>query len=244
VQNPEDLAALRRLHVPRQKLTLLGNGIDLGRFDPARVDAPAVAALRRELGAGPDDVICGAVGRLVWEKGYRELFDAAASLRDRAPGIRFVVVGPVDAAKRDSLTDADLRRAESAANMRFVGLRDDVEVLYAAMDLYVLASHREGWPRSAMEAAAMGIPVIATDVRGCRQVVDDGVTGTLVPARDPIALAEAVQRLAGDSEARARMGRAARRKAQRDFDQQQVIDISLEVYERLLPTGLPAPATS
>ena len=70
------------------------------------------------------------------------------------------------------------RRGDGVA---FLGLRDDVEALYTAMDIYVLASHREGFPRSAMEAAAMGLPVVATDIRGCRQVVDDGRTGRLVP---------------------------------------------------------------
>lgn len=234
VQNPEDLPVLEKLGIPREKLTLLGNGIDLPRFDPGRVDPSRVVALRRELGAGPEDVVCGAVGRLVWEKGYRELLDAAEQLRGRAPALRFVVVGPADPAKRDSLTDADLRSAEATSNIRFLGERDDVDALYAAMDLYVLASHREGWPRSAMEAAAMGVPVIATDVRGCRQVVDDGTTGVLVPVRDAGALASAIESLAGDNETRQRMGAAAAQKARRDFDQQNVIDITLDVYERLL----------
>jgi glycosyltransferase involved in cell wall biosynthesis len=237
VQSPEDLQVLEKIGVPRRKLTELGNGIDLARFDPDRIDASAVAAARRELGVGPEHVVCGAVGRLVWEKGYRELFDAAARLARRVPELRLVVVGPRDEAKRDALTDADIRRAEATANIRFLGLRDDMDRLYAAMDLYVLASHREGWPRSAMEAAAMGVPVIATDTRGCRQVVDHGSTGLLVPPRDGVALAAAIESLAGDAELRTRMGTAARRKARNDFDQQRVIDITLDVYRRLLPSA-------
>jgi len=157
-----------------------------------------------------------------------------AQLRERSPRLRFVVVGPTDPAKRDALTDADLRRAEAEANIRFVGERDDVEDLYALMDLFALPSHREGWPRSAMEAAAMGIQVIATDIRGCRQVVDDGVTGLLVGVGDADALARAIASLADDPTRRADMGRNARHKAQRDFDQQRVIETTLQVYERLL----------
>ena len=103
------------------------------------------------------------------------------------------------------------------------------------MDCFVLASHREGFPRAAMEAAAMGIPVIATDIRGCRQVVDDGQTGMLVPPRDVDALAGAMERLVVDPALRARMGHAAREKAVREFDQQDVIDLTLRVYHRLLP---------
>ena len=99
-------------------------------------------------------------------------------------------------------------RAADAAGVRFLGGRDDVDRLYAGMDLFVLASHREGFPRSPMEAAAMGVPVVATDIRGCRQVVDDGVTGLLVPVRDAGALAAAIAtRSASDRDRRRRFGR-------------------------------------
>ena len=233
VQNPEDVETLARVGVPRSKLRLLGNGIDLDRFDPDRTGTARRAAVRAELGAGPDDVVVGAVGRLVREKGYREVFEAAARLRELAPKVRVVVAGPADPEKRDGLTAADLDAARRAG-VTFLGLRADIEDVYAAMDLYVLASYREGFPRSAMEAAAMGLPVVATDVRGCRQVVDDGCTGLLVPVRDPRALADAVAWLATDSDARARMGPAARDKARREFDQQRVIELTLGVYSELL----------
>src|SRR4029077_18865524 len=106
--------------------------------------------------------------------------------------------------------------------------------LYAGMDIFVLPSHREGFPRAAMEAAAMGVPIVATRIRGCRQVVDDGETGILVPARDVDALTGAIDRLVGDLECRQRRGAAARRKARDAFDQQRCIDITLETYRRLL----------
>jgi glycosyltransferase involved in cell wall biosynthesis len=232
VQNPEDVETLVRIGIPRGKLTLLGNGIDLDRFDPARLDASAVRRAREEIGAGPDDVVCGAVGRLVWEKGYRELLAAAAAVRERFPRARFVIVGPDDPEKADALSAADIEAARHAGVV-FLGLRRDVEVLYAAMDLYVLASYREGFPRSAMEAAAMGLPMVATDIRGCRQVVERGVTGMLVPARDSAALAAAISELVSGSERRAAMGAAARHKALREFDQRRVIAITLATYERL-----------
>ena len=89
----------------------------------------------------------------------------------------------------------------------------------------------------------MGLPIVATDIRGCRQVVDDGVTGSLVPVRDPAALATAVARLAGDRAERRRMGEAAAAKARREFDQRRVVDITLATYERLLAhRRAPAPA--
>jgi glycosyltransferase involved in cell wall biosynthesis len=234
VQNEEDLATLRRVGVPARKLTLLGNGIDLQRFDPAGVPAAEVAAARAELGVRHnDDVVVGTVGRLVREKGYLELFDAARQLRDLVPRLQFAVIGGGDPEKTDALTPSDLQQAR-AAGVRFLGARDDVVPLYAGMDLFVLASHREGYPRAAMEAAAMGVPIVATNIRGCRQVVDDDLTGLLVPVHDGDALAGAIRQLAADGERRRSFGRSAREKARRDFDQQRCIDITLETYRRLM----------
>jgi glycosyltransferase involved in cell wall biosynthesis len=235
VQNPEDVQTLRRLRVAERKLHLLGNGIDLTRFDRSRIPEDRVAQIRASVGAGPDDVVCGLVGRLVWEKGYAEVFAAVAALRDRVPNLRVFVAGPSDEAKANAVTRADLDRAERDGIV-FLGMRHDVDALYAAMDLYVLASYREGWPRSAMEAAAMGVPVVATDIRGCRQVVDDGVTGLLVEPRDVASLATAIAALATDPDRRRAMGSAAAAKARAEFDEQRIIAITLAVYASLLGT--------
>jgi glycosyltransferase involved in cell wall biosynthesis len=233
LQNPEDLPVLRRLRIPEHKLQLLGNGVDLRRFDPD-ADPDARVQLRAELGVADDEVVVGLVGRLVREKGYREVFQAVHRVRAEHPKARFVVVGPTDLDKADAITQDELDTAAREAGVSFLGMRDDVHRLYAAMDLYVLASHREGFPRSAMEASAMGLPVVATDIRGCRQVVDHGVNGLLVPARDPLALATAIGGLVGDGPRRLAMGEAARDKAVAEFDDRRQIDITLRTYERLL----------
>ena len=233
VQSVEDVETLRRLRVPQRKLITLGNGIDLHRFSPSS-DPGARARVRAELGLTDADVAIGAVGRLVWEKGLREVLDASTRLRSSAPAARVVVVGPVDEAKSDGLTAADLPGLEAETGARFVGERTDMEAVYAALDIYVLASHREGFPRSAMEAAAMGVPVVASDIRGCRQVVDDEQTGLLFPVGDGGALAESLRRLVDDAGQRDRLGAAGRVKAAAEFDQQRSIDITLATYERLL----------
>ena len=109
------------------------------------------------------------------------------------------------------------------------------------MDLFVLPSHREGFPRSAMEATACGVPVVATDIRGCRQVVDHGRTGLLVPVRDAAALAEAMATLAADPARRQAMG-LRRPRAEAEFDDRRVIARTLDIYRRLLmSTRRPAP---
>jgi glycosyltransferase involved in cell wall biosynthesis len=239
VQNPEDLVTLRRvLREPTSKLTLLGNGVDLARFGRDRFDDPAESAgirsrIRDEIGAHVDTVVVGAVGRLVLEKGYAELLEAWDAVHCSHPEALLVIAGPVDAAKADALPDATIERAERSG-VSFLGMRDDVEDLYLGLDLYVLASHREGFPRSAMEAAASGLPIVATDIRGCRQVVSHDRNGLLVPVRSARGLAEAITRLVADPGRRQNMAATAVARAREDFDQQRVIERTLATYERLL----------
>jgi glycosyltransferase involved in cell wall biosynthesis len=235
VQNPEDVATLRRLGVPAGKLELLGNGVDLDRFRP-RPSASEVEKARRSLGVDSAGIVVGTVGRLVWQKGFRELFAAARHLRTIRPEVIFVIVGPKDDAKGDALDADDIAAAESIGNVVFCGHRDDVEDLYPGFDLFVLPSYREGFPRSAMEAAASGVPVIATDIRGCRQAVDHGITGLLVPLGDVNALVVAIADLAVAPSIRLAMSSEARRKAEADFDEQAVIQKTLDAYRRL-PTA-------
>jgi glycosyltransferase involved in cell wall biosynthesis len=234
VQNPEDLALMRRLHLTR-RAELLGNGVDLARFDATRFTPEARRTLRASFGADDDTVVVGTVGRLVAEKGYPELFEAFARLPGRGQDpdrYRLVVAGGTDPDKPDALDPAVVERAV-ADGVQFLGQRNDVDALYDAMDVFVLASHREGFPRAAMEAAATGRPVIATDVRGCRQVVDDGRNGLLVPARDPAALSRAIARLGDEPDLRARMGAESRAVAQERFDERQIVDIVLDTYAQV-----------
>lgn len=233
VQNPEDVDTLvRRLRVPRRKVRLLGNGVDLERFDPDaldRADPGARRRLRDEWGIRPDEVVVGTVGRLVREKGVVELLEAAHELRVGGSVARFVVVGPSDPDKADAVP-ADVTLQAVADGVVLAGQRTDMPACYRAIDVFVTASWREGFPRSAMEAAAMGLPTIATDVRGNRQVVDDGVTGLLVPVRDPAALAAAIGGLVADVDRRRRLSAAARSRAAAEFDQRRVIERTLAAY--------------
>ena len=178
-------------------------------------------------------MVIGLVGRLVREKGYREVFEAARAVRAAHPHVRFVIAGPADLDKADAITQAELDQAAKAAGVDFLGMRADVERLYPAFDVYVLASHREGFPRSAMEAAAMGLPIVATDIRGCRQVIDHDVTGLLVPVRDAAGLAHAIGALVTDPQRSARMAAASRAKAVAEFDDRRQVAITLDVCERL-----------
>ncbi len=224
IQNPEDfdLLANRRI-VRRDKLKLLGNGVDLEKFHHS---ARAEAEVRSELGVRDDQILVGLVARLVEEKGVPELVEAAMSLDDRYV---VAIAGPRDRDKADGVSDELIEKGEEAG-VRFLGMRADADRLYSGLDMFVLPSHREGFPRAAMEAAATGVPVIATDIRGCRQVVDDGVSGILFPVGDVSALIAAIERIGSDPALRESMGRASKERAAQHFNEDKVVEIVMETY--------------
>jgi glycosyltransferase involved in cell wall biosynthesis len=229
IQNEEDLATLRRLGVPATKLVLLGNGVDLNRFDPHRYGPDVRAWARNEVGAdSPSQVVVGCVARLVAEKGIPELIDAAEAVLDQETAVRFVVIGPFEHPQETSVAQA-LRRGEDIG-VRFLGPRDDVERLYTGLDLFVLPSHREGFPRSVMEAAAMGLPTVGTRIRGMRQAIAEPATGVLVPARNAGALADAILQLLRNPEQLREMGHNAREYALQHFDMTAQVAITLGAY--------------
>ncbi|MGH2806368.1 MAG: GNAT family N-acetyltransferase [Actinomycetota bacterium] len=230
-QSSEDLAWARRIGVTSAaRSALLGNGTDLEIFHPGVVDESRRARLRDELGIPHDAVVVGTVGRLVAEKGYHELFAASRRIASTHPEARFLIVGATDADKADAIEVPE----DAAANLVFAGWRDDVRDLMAIMDVFVLASYREGLPRSAVEAAAMGKPLVLTDIRGCREVVRDGIEGELVPPRDEVALAGAIERMLSHADHRARCGAAARLRAEDRFDEKKVLTTIEETYEDLV----------
>jgi glycosyltransferase involved in cell wall biosynthesis len=224
IQSPEDFKLLwQRKIMPRSKLQLLGNGVDLERFRP---NPELREQVRKELGLTEGQVAVGLVARLVEEKGVPELIAAAERLDDRYV---VLIIGPKDHEKSDAVSDDLLSRAE-ADGVRFLGMRKDVERLYQGLDVFVLPSHREGFPRAAMEAAASGLPVIATDIRGCRQVVDHGVNGFLFPVRDVDALTVAIVRVGADAGMRSEMSRASVELARARFDEREIVNRVMGAY--------------
>jgi glycosyltransferase involved in cell wall biosynthesis len=234
-QNPEDLAVIRDEKIADLgRVEQIGNGIDLTDFAPERHPPERRRATRRALGLSDDHLVVGMVARLVREKGYEEMFEAVRIVKGAEPRARFIFAGGFQPEKFDAITASTLEDRGIADVAQFLGHREDVSDLYAIMDVHVLPSHREGFPRSPMEASAMGVPSVVTDVRGCRQTVDHDVTGKVVPVREPNALAAAILELLLDPAARARMGAAARQKAAKEFDEQVVFGKVRAAYERLL----------
>lgn len=229
-QSREDLDTAQRMQLKSSgKLHWVGNGIDLTRFELDRY-TQARASLRKEYGFDESHLVIGTVGRLVWEKGFREFFAAAESISGGHPNVRFLVVGPSETGdQRDAIDESTLRRVAQRVRIVFAGFRSDMPRAYVAMDLFVLASYREGIPRALMEAMAMGLPVIATHIRGVREVIGDQTSGILVPLRDSAALATAIDSLLRDPGRRTAHGQAARLRAKQFFSEQAVHDRFLAV---------------
>ncbi|HEX8907767.1 MAG TPA: glycosyltransferase family 4 protein [Anaeromyxobacteraceae bacterium] len=233
-----DVAAAEGV-VPAGKLgVLLGgsiNGVDAAnRFVPP---TPAEAAsARAALGIPAGAPVLGFVGRLVREKGIVELWRAWSSLREELPELRLVLVGPLE--PPDPLPREVQAGLEGDARVLMAGLRWDTPRYFRALDVLALPSYREGFPVVPLEAAAMGLPVVATRVPGCVDAIVDGVTGTLVPPRDPAALASALRAYLADPELRRRHGAAARARVLRDFDQERIWSaLHLEYLEQAAQAG-------
>jgi glycosyltransferase involved in cell wall biosynthesis len=218
-----------------------GNGVDAsGRFDPARQGDAVRRRVRTELGIGDDDVVLGFVGRIVRDKGVVELAAAWQVLRREHPEAHLVLVGPFE--PQDPLPpqlEAALRADE---RVHLVGMTWDTPPLYAAMDLAVLPTYREGFPNVPLEAAAMELPMVATRIPGCIDAVVDGVTGLLAEPRDAVDLAATLRRYLADPALRREHGRAGRRRVLRDFRPAGIWEAVFDQYVRLLRArGLPLP---
>ena len=235
------LAIAERLSPP-EKLTVLGagssNGVDAERrFNPARFSPEVRTATRVEAGIPADALVLGFVGRVVRDKGIVELEEAWRRLSGEFPSLRLLMVGtpePGDPPPTDVWA-----RLRADPRVHRTGQVDDVTRWYAAMDLLVFPTHREGFGNVAIEAGAMALPVVATDIPGVVDAVRDGQTGTLVPPGDAQALTAALRHYIQDPELRRSHGRAGRERVLREF-QPEVIWASVhEEYRRLLRVQLP-----
>jgi glycosyltransferase involved in cell wall biosynthesis len=226
-QSEEDAATARRLGLCRTgDVHAIGNGSDPGVFRPA-TDGQMRAELRSEIGTPAGRVVIVMIGRLVAEKGHVELCEAM-----RTVDAELWVVGErlkSDHADRvGSLIDTVAQDPDRAGRIRFLGYRQDIPNLLRAADIFTLPSHREGMPRSVIEAMLTGLPVVATNIRGVREEVVDGTTGLLVPVRDVAALATALNRLVTDGGERARMGAEGLSRARALYDENLVLDRQID----------------
>ena len=215
-------------HVPAERVRLIWNGAPLEEFAP--VARERAVRVRRELGIAEKAPVVGAIGRLNAQKGHRHLLDAAALVLRRLPAARFVIAGDGD------LLD-DLRRQSEqlgiASAVVLAGHRTDVPDLLGAFDVFCLSSLYEGTPLALFEAMAAGKAIVSTSVDGCREVLEDGVTGLLVPPGDAASLADALERALCDDALRAELSAHALA-ASRKYDVRACVDAMQALYDELL----------
>ena len=235
-QSQEDIeTAIREGICKPDRIGYLGNGIDLEEFYPTRISAEQIRAKRRELGVSDGEKVVAMAGRLLVEKGYLEFFEAARLIQQQDRRVRFWAMGASQPSRQGAISLADLQARGLDQSISFLGMRSDMPELLAAVDVFVLPTHgREGIPRVLMEASTMGKPIVATDVRGCREAVLHGQTGLLVPPRNATALAEAVLTLLDNSDLASRLGSAARAYALEHFDERVYFERLHAAYQMLL----------
>lgn len=220
--------------VPRRKIILTKNYVNADDYRPYTLPDERLAVLREELYLNGQDKMVIMVGRMILAKGVREFIEASKILGDKMPNVKFILVGPEETTSPDAVPTEYLREACMSNNFRWLGFRRDVKDLYSMSDLAVLPSYyREGgYPRALTEPMAMGKPVIAADSVDCRNPVEHGENGYLVPIKNSRALADAIENLMRDDQKRQQFGLYSRLKVKREYDEkvivQNVVDAFLE----------------
>jgi glycosyltransferase involved in cell wall biosynthesis len=224
LQNPDDVALFERAGLvdPSQVRLIPGSGVDCSRFD----------AREGTVDDGPLRVLLAA--RLLWDKGIAEYVEAARRLKAEGRPLLFLLAGDPDPGNPAAVPEDTVRGWVEEGVLAWLGHVDDMPALLANVDVVVLPSYREGLPKGLIEAAACALPLVTTDVPGCREVVSSEIDGLVVPVRDAAALAHAIARLQDVPALGRRLGEAARAKALARFDERIVVAGTMAVHAELL----------
>lgn len=235
---------LRRLLNPRGGRVVFENGDDFDSFSEVGLLHWEDAVLIRGAGVDPSQFQLGGkiqdlpivvlVSRLLWDKGIGEYVEAARLLQQQDVKARFIIVGDSDPENRACINPATLKAWKEEGAIELWGFRNDIPQILAEANIACLPSYREGLPKSLLEAMAAGLPCVTTDVPGCREAVRDGDNGLLVPARDSLALAEAIKCLLRNPDLAKKMGGRGRERVEQEFSAQHVNESTLALYREML----------
>ena len=229
-QSSEDaLTAISEQIMDKSKVYSIGNGVCISKFNPDHINCREEFRIDNSI---PSDayVICF-VGRQVREKGLLEFLQASETLSEKYDNIWFLLIGERLTSDHSSGIDEGLLKAKKLIGKRLIslGMREDIAQILSAIDLFCLPSWREGMPRTIIEAMMMAKPVVATNIRGCREEVDEGKTGLLVPVKDAKELSKALEKICQNPELGKTYGKAGRKKALKYFDERKIINRQLKL---------------
>ena len=243
-QNPDDLELFNHLKIvpPEKSLLVRGSGINTNDFSTNNIDEAAVQKLRDELKISSDTVVITMIGRVNWLKGFGDFFESSRIAQTWDCNVCFLLVGARDPYIKESVLKKMLKQTST---FQWLGKRVDIKNILSLSDIVTLPSYyREGVPRSLLEGMAMGKPIVTTDSPGCRETVEDGVNGYLVPPKNPAVLAATLKKLVDDKEKRLSFGKESLRKATQEFSYYTVYRKILENMLRIKNPVIPIIKTS
>lgn len=225
-QNPDDKKILIDMSAVSDERAVLirGSGVSLNEyiFIPERISKQTSVTF---------------AARLLFDKGLFEYIEAIQILNDRGVDAVYQLVGDLDPGNITSATASNLEEWGKIPNLNVLGYKEDIADVFSKTNIAVLPSYREGLPKVLIEAAACGRAVVTTDVPGCRDAIISGKTGVLVPAKDSVALANAIQYLVENPDHRAQMGKAGRKLAEEEFTIEHVVERHMDIYQELMSRG-------
>jgi glycosyltransferase involved in cell wall biosynthesis len=212
------------------KVFRIYNGIEIDKYNPTLEDR---VHIRKELGVDEDIILIGAIGRLVWQKGFEYLIQSIPDVIKVYPNVKFMIVGN---GKLKEELKAQSSKLKVKDYLIFTGFRNDIKEILSAIDILVIPSLLEGFPMITLEGMAMSKPIIATRIEGITEQITDEETGLLVPSRDADALTKAINRLINDRDLALRLGMNSRQKVQKEFSVQKMVMETEKIYQDLIAT--------
>lgn len=235
LQSIEDYnLAIRSKFKKEEKTIHISNGVDIwNKFNPALKDSYEVKALRKDLGFTDNEVVFSFIGRLVREKGIFELIEAFKTINQQLPNAKLILIGGVPKTERDKDSYTKLQEELKHPNILYLGYRTNISELMLLSDCFILPSHREGLPRSIIEAMAMQTPIIASNIRGCREEVFQDINGMLFTKGDSNELAIAMEKMVNNKEMRDVFSKKSREIVEESFDEQKVLNKQIEIFNKI-----------
>jgi len=221
---------LQKRLIKKEKVKIIKSvGVDTKKFSMKNYSEDRLLEIRKKLKL-ENKIVVLMVARAIWDKGVKEYYKVADTLKSKYKNVEFLLVGGTDLGNHSCASEEFLKNG----SVQWLDHRDDIVDITAISDIYVLPSYREGLPATLMEASSMAKPIVTTDTFGCRDVIDDGLNGFLVPVRDSVKLAEKIEILINDKDMGKAMGQKALEKAQNEFDVRKVVEQYMEYYEKFI----------